>query len=243
MFGLSMTHPQVAENAPIFAVVLSWVAWNFLHLKGRNCRAVTVFSRNERFGAENLTWYTYLNEMMDLRSFSNLWFWIALAVMWSSASHWVLGVPYDMVARAARQQGEAEADLERVTYSFVARRLYVAEVAGTWLVVLSSFVLTSLLVLGWGYDIEIAQALSLLGSPMTLVWVISQRAAQRIAREEQRGATLRRTLTRLRIWIQVIGMVSIFVTSVWGIYTNLVRHLDNDYFKAEAVEPLQPAQK
>ncbi len=47
-----------------------------------------------------------------MRSFSNLWYWIALAVTWSTASHWVLGVPFDMVLRARRHGGDAERDLE-----------------------------------------------------------------------------------------------------------------------------------
>lgn len=213
------------------------MAWNFRHLKGRNCRASEVCSRDERFGAEILTWYTYLNEMMDLRSFSNLWFWIALAVMWSSASHWVIGVPYDMITRAARQGDEAEKDLEDLVRVNVNRTLYIADVAGLWLVGIVCFLLTSLAVLGWGYGVEIAQALFLLGFPMTAVWALSLRAARRIRAEALAGTALRKALSRLRIWIQVIGMIAIFVTSVWGIYTNLVRHLDNDYFKAELQEP------
>ncbi len=56
---------------------------------------ITIFSRSSTCG-----------------SFSNLWYWIALAVMWSSTSHWVLGVPYDMIQRARREGGQAEADLE-----------------------------------------------------------------------------------------------------------------------------------
>ena len=59
-----------------------------------------------------MDWYQTLFEMIDMRSFSNLWFWIALAVMWSTASHWVLGVPFDMVLRARRHGEEAQADLE-----------------------------------------------------------------------------------------------------------------------------------
>ena len=47
-----------------------------------------------------LDWYQSIFELIDMRSFSNLWYWIALAVMWSTASHWVLGVPWDMVIRA-----------------------------------------------------------------------------------------------------------------------------------------------
>ena len=145
------------------------VAWKFPHLKGRNCRVITVFNAQERFGADNLTWYNYLNEMMDLRSFSNLWFWIALAVMWSSASHRVLGVPYDMVVRAARKQGQAEIDLHDMVRINVNRILYIVEAAGIWLLSFICFGLTSLAILGWGYEAEIAQALFLLGFPMLLI--------------------------------------------------------------------------
>ena len=47
--------------------------------------------------------------------------WIALAVVWSSASHWVLGVPFDMVMRARRVGGQAEADLEDIARINVSR--------------------------------------------------------------------------------------------------------------------------
>ncbi|MEC7258626.1 MAG: component of SufBCD complex, partial [Pseudomonadota bacterium] len=49
-----------------------------------------------------MDWYSSIFELIDMRSFSNLWFWIALAVTWSTTSHWVLGVPFDMVNRARR---------------------------------------------------------------------------------------------------------------------------------------------
>ena len=52
-----------------------------------------------------MDWYGTVFELIDMRSFSNLWYWIALAVTWSSASHWVLGVPWDMAIRARKGQG------------------------------------------------------------------------------------------------------------------------------------------
>ena len=50
----------------------------------------------------SLDWYDSVFEVIDLRSFSNLWYWIGLAVFWSSVSHWILGVPYDSIMRAKR---------------------------------------------------------------------------------------------------------------------------------------------
>jgi hypothetical protein len=160
-------------------------------------------------------------EMIELRSFSNLWYWIALAVMWSSASHWILGVPYDMVHRAQRNGGQAERDLEDVARVNVNRLLYIAEVSGPWLVALSCFVLTGLAMLGFGYFMEIAQAVFLLLFPMALVSLISFATARRIAREAASGQELRRRLAFCRLYIQMVGVVAIIITAFWGMYQNL----------------------
>ncbi|WP_246525220.1 component of SufBCD complex [Thalassovita aquimarina] len=178
-----------------------------------------------------MTWYQTLNEVLDLRSFSNLWFWIALAVMWSGASHWVLGVPYDMVVRAARKGGEAQADLEDMARININRLLYITEVSGLWLLGFACFLLTSLLLLGFVYNLQIAQALFCLGFPMSIVWLLRIRSAHRIRTEQASGSLLRKYLTRQRIWTQVIGMISIFVTSMWGIYSSLADRFDQDHFK------------
>ena len=53
-----------------------------------------------------MDWYDTVFEVIDMRSFSNLWYWIGLAVLWSSVSHWVLGVPYDSILRAKRATEE-----------------------------------------------------------------------------------------------------------------------------------------
>ncbi|MEY8802749.1 component of SufBCD complex [Leisingera sp. XS_AS12] len=160
-------------------------------------------------------------EMIELRSFSNLWYWIALAVLWSSASHWILGVPYDMVHRAARKGGQAERDLEDITRVNVNRMLYIAEVSGPWLVALSCFLLSGLAVLGFGYLMEIAQAVFLLLFPMAIVSVITFATARRIAREAATGRVLRRRLAFCRLYIQMVGVVAIIITAFWGMYQNL----------------------
>lgn len=178
-----------------------------------------------------MSWYQTLNEIMDLRSFSNLWFWIALAVMWSGASHWVLGLPYDMVVRAARKGGQAEQDLQDMVRINVNRMLYISDVSGLWLVGFVFFLLSSLALLGWSYRIEFAQACFLLGLPMSMVWGLSLRTAQRIRAQALQGAELRRLISRLRIYVQIIGMVSIFITSMWGIYSNFSAQLDPNHFK------------
>jgi len=161
-------------------------------------------------------------ELIDLRSFSNLWFWIALAVTWSTASHWVLGVPWDMAMRARRGHGEtAMADFEDMVRINTDRLLYVAGQSGTLLAGLVAFVLTSLAILGFFYGNEFSQALFLLGFPLTGVGLLSLRTAHQIRAEAPQGDALITRLSRHRLAVQVIGMVSIFVTAMWGMYQNM----------------------
>ncbi|MFS4583288.1 component of SufBCD complex [Phaeobacter sp. C3_T13_0] len=162
-----------------------------------------------------------LTELIDLRSFSNLWYWIALAVVWSSASHWVMGVPFDMVYRARRQGGQAQLDLEAIARVNVNRMMYITEVSGHWVLGIACFVLAMLGMLGFYYDIEFAQGVFLLAFPMSFVGLINLNSARHIYRDDLVGETLIRRLTLSRFFIQLVGMVSIFVTALWGMYQNL----------------------
>ena len=164
--------------------------------------------------------YSILTEVIDLRSFSNLWFWIALAVVWSTASHYILGVPYDMVARARRSGGEAEEDLRDLVRVNVNRLIYIADAAGLWLLGIVCFALTSLAIVGFVYAIEFAQAVFLLACPLSIVFALSIRTAHRIRAAD--GVGLHRMLARHRLAVQGIGVVSIFVTAMWGMWQNMV---------------------
>lgn len=159
-------------------------------------------------------------EVIDMRSFSNLWFWISLAVVWSTASHWVLGVPWDMITRARKKGGKFEDDVAVLVRVYVDRILHVAEVSGLVLIVLVCFALTTLAVLGFGYGIEFAQALFLLAFPMTIVGLISIRSARIIDAEPLEPKELYRRLHIHRMTVQLIGMASIFVTTMWGMFQN-----------------------
>lgn len=172
-----------------------------------------------------MDWYSTVFEVIDMRSFSNLWFWIVLAVVWSSASHWVLGVPFDMVARARRHGGQAAQDLEDLVRINTNRLLFIVNEAGLWLAALASAVLSGLLILGFAYEIEMAQALVLLAFPMSLVGLLSIASAHRIKSGEGHGEALYRRMRIHRTITQFIGMASIFVTALWGMYQNLSAHV------------------
>jgi hypothetical protein len=166
-------------------------------------------------------WYETIFELIDMRSFSNLWFWISLAVLWSSASHWVIGVPYDLVLRARRYGENHLDDLEALVRINVNRILYIANTAGLWVVGLTAFMVSGLLVLGFMYEVEFAQALSCLFVPMCLVGALTLRTAKLIDAGENTGPALFRRLSRHRMSTQAIGMVAILVTSMWGMWQNM----------------------
>lgn len=169
----------------------------------------------------NLDWYQTIFELIDMRSFSNLWFWIVLAVVWSTTSHYGLGVPFDMVLRAKRHGGQSEIDLEDLVRINSNRLLFIAQMSGLWIAGFACFFLTMLVMLGFVYGNEFAQAVVLLALPLSLAGLLSLSTAQLIRDENARGEQLRKRLLRHRLYSQIIGMISIFVTALWGMYQNL----------------------
>ena len=170
-----------------------------------------------------MDWYSTVFELIDMRSFSNLWFWIALAVLWSSTSHYILGVPWDMVLRARKEAEDSAAmdDMNAMVGVNVRRILYIARESGLMLTGIIFFALTTAALLGFVYGREFAQAIILLGVPMTLVWLLSLRTARDIDAAGLTGAPLIKRLFRHRLYVQIIGMASIFVTAMWGMYQNM----------------------
>lgn len=166
--------------------------------------------------------FSFLNivfELIDMRSFSNLWFWIALAVMWSTTSHWVIGVPFDMINRARHGNEVALADVEILSGIYSRRTLFIVQASGVWIVGATSFGLTGLWVAGFSYGTEICQAVFLLALPLSLVGLISVYTARRVVTLS--GLPLLKALRAHRVKVQLVGIVSIFVTSLWGMWTNM----------------------
>ncbi len=171
-----------------------------------------------------MSWYESVFEVIDMRSFSNLWYWIALAVLWSSVSHWVLGVPYDMILRARRAkeaEDEAVQDLHDLVRVNVNRILYIAEVSGVWLMLFGSAVLTALGVMSVVYAVEFAQAVLFLALPMSVLGALSVWTSRKIRATAPEGRDLIRRLMVHRFLTQLLGVISIFVTAMYGMYSNL----------------------
>jgi hypothetical protein len=169
-----------------------------------------------------LDWYDSVFEVIDMRSFSNLWYWIGLAVFWSTVSHWVLGVPFDSVLRAKRGKPEtAMEDLQDHVRVNINRILYIAEVSGSWIALFGSAFMTALAIAAFLYNIEFAQAAILLLGPLTLLSLLTVRAARSISEQKLKGAELIAALVRHRFVTQGIGVVAIFFTAMYGMWVNL----------------------
>ena len=143
-------------------------------------------------------------------------------MLWSSTSHWVIGVPWDLVTRARRSGGQAAADVEVLARVNVNRLLHIARNAGIWLAGFVAFMLTSLALLGFWYKMELAQAVFCMAFPMTFVGLISLRTARLIEAGEGEGEALYRRMFRHRMVTQAIGMMAIFCTALWGMWQNLM---------------------
>ena len=167
-------------------------------------------------------WYDIVFELIDMRSFSNLWYWIALAVMWSSTSHWVLGVPWDMVARAWRYENPDNIrDMEEMLRINCDRIEFIIRKSGLILSGVIFFILTVLLMLGFVYNNEFSQAIFFMILPMSLVLLLSVKAAKTIKQQQLHGAVLYKKLYMHRLILQMLGAFSIFLTAMWGMYQNL----------------------
>lgn len=168
-----------------------------------------------------MTLFQTLSEMIDMRSFSNLWYWIALAVLWSTLSHRVLGVPFDMVQRARRYGGQPAQDLEDMVRINVNRLLFVVNSSGVLLLGVTCFVLSVLATLGFYLSVEFAQSVFLLLFPLSLVAMLNIYTAKKILAQGIHEDALYKMLSNCRILIQLMGMIFIFLTAMWGMYQNL----------------------
>ncbi len=158
--------------------------------------------------------------LIDTGSFSNLWFWLFLGVVWSHVMHAPLGVPADLVRRAQAGDAQAAADLHALSGVRIAQADRMAELApwraGGW-----AFVLALLAGLAVPHGSELAQAGLAVAAPLALVRWYEARAARHMA-EVPDMAALIRAHAALRRKVQAVGILAVFVTSIFGMLRLLV---------------------
>lgn len=163
-------------------------------------------------------------DMISFDSFTNIWFWLVLAAFSGGTTHFVLGAPYDLIARAQRGDAQASADLDVMVDVTLRRWATILPAGKLFVAAISSFVLAIAASLGFWHGWEFGQAVFLLLVYGGAVAALSQRAARQIGQHGLRGAALAQQLARLRLHLQILGFGAIFITAAIGSYATLARN-------------------
>ncbi|MEM8868863.1 MAG: hypothetical protein AAGE38_00565 [Pseudomonadota bacterium] len=162
-----------------------------------------------------------IRELMNFNSFWTIWFWLLHVVAWSMASHFTLGVPFDMVIEANRENDE-QGPYARATEALILAQVFrfnaLFKRYGAVLVGFTAFLLAVLVTLGTLGGSEFARAVFTLMLPLTLIYVFTIRFAARIDRDGLRGAGLRKALGRQRLLNQLIGVLGISLAVILAVH-------------------------
>lgn len=170
-----------------------------------------------------MNFYSQVLTLIEMNSFSSVWYWMILSVSWSLNSHYILGVPFDMVQRAGRRKdADLIPDLEVFTDLSIKRILIISERSGVLFLGTFFFCFSALAILGFFYFVELAQAVFLLLFPLALVWFRSIYVARRLSITQPRGHDLIGALKRHRMFVQGAGLVSVTLTVIWGMVHNIL---------------------
>jgi hypothetical protein len=163
-------------------------------------------------------------EVISLRSFSNIWYWLALAAFWTWAMGQVMGVSNALLRQSLR--GES-ADLERLAQIQAQVWLTRWQRGQVWIVTFGTAALGLISVLAFFSGSEFAQAVWFIAMPYALIWLIWLRLALLIMREKPQAGALVRVMFNTKNHVQIIGFAFIFIT----MFNAFVHLLVNGYFR------------
>lgn len=159
-------------------------------------------------------------QLLDLRSFPSLWYWLFMAVTWIVVIGRPLGVPYDMV-EDARYDMQVQADT--VTMARINARRFVRMMDARVMPLFVFTLLGGVGVLAFGYGVGFAQAVSFIAWPLVWVFVLAVRAAGRVDRTADPQAILR-VLRWHRYIILAIASVCMVFSLLWGTVHNIMNY-------------------
>ncbi|NBO21003.1 MAG: component of SufBCD complex [Rhodobacteraceae bacterium] len=166
-----------------------------------------------------MSFYQLIVQLIDLRSFSNLWYWIMLGVMWSAISHRSLGIPSDLI-RHAQFDAAAAADLRAMARITAQRYVNLSAQTAAWVAGGVFFTLSALLTAAIWFGSEFALATFWLLGPACPMLLVNLSTARRILAATD-DAGLQRTLGRHRGFVYLLGFGAIFITAGVGMWMNL----------------------
>ena len=162
-------------------------------------------------------------DYIEFSSFSSIWYWLGLLVVWSAATHRTLGVPFYYWILARRGDDYMRYYLEQLVPENAQLTLRMYQGA-SWVVFAASasFLVTTWAVLAFYYQSEILQALFFLLVPLSGVAVIRYQFARVIVRTNPQFDDLFRVMYRFRIYTMILAAAIIFLTTFWGMWVNMV---------------------
>ncbi|WP_134679759.1 hypothetical protein [Paracoccus ravus] len=123
--------------------------------------------------------------LLDSRSFGSIWFWLVLALVWSLAGRRIAGVPFDIAQKARHLPKDGPDDPAAILLldwlSLTLPRWVIGRPEALLLLFAATFVLSALVILGFVYGLEMAQALALLILPFAALLPLEIRLAHRLS--------------------------------------------------------------
>lgn len=153
---------------------------------------------------------------MEFDSFASVWYWIFMALAWTSRTHWTIGVPFDAIIRADRRGAPWEEHVDVIAHAMAARFHLFVHRRGALIVGVTMFALTAVGSAALLLGNQFAQAVFALALPMLIAEVGDVRLALRIHEEGLSGYHLRRALIWRRFLNQATGLLSIIMASVFA---------------------------
>lgn len=122
-----------------------------------------------------------LTGILDARSFTSIWYWMGLALIWSLVTRNALGIPATVVQRARHKEGAPRQEL-LAWLRLTLPRWRMSGAEGMFLSAAIGFALASFWVLGFRYGMQLAQALVVLLGPLVVLLMLRIRLAARLNR-------------------------------------------------------------
>ena len=160
-----------------------------------------------------------ISEFLDFSTFFSIWYWVFLALAWSSRTHWTLGAPFDSVVRAEKRGGRWEDDLDAIVHAMAARFAMFMQHGGPWVVGIAMFLLAGLVTACVVTQNEMVRGITAFAVPMMIAEFGDIRLALRIERTGLRGYDLRRALVWRRFLNQVTGLFSLILAATLAVIT------------------------
>lgn len=162
-----------------------------------------------------------IRELFHTRSFDSIWYWLFLAVSWSLATYWTLGIGHHEAMQARNKGGQHLNDFELVVNIYCRRLAEGIEQFGNGAILVGSFFLAIMATMGFYFGMLFMQGLFLLTFPLLIANIMTVVVAKRQVAAPMEGEELIQRYRRLRLVKQGFGAFSILLVSIWGAFTTL----------------------